>query len=616
MNASRFLWGDLTTGTVADEAGNVIGASVSGSGQGTYLGLWTTVGRINFIPDSQIPYIVHPTGEATYTAADGDSGLGMARQLRPLVILCDMYMPCGNGFRVCSAIREEQSLRHSFLIAMSGNMFDDTRKSAMEAGADEFMLKPLQPRPLLETLERIFTLRGGSTSDGAVHTTAAPQAPEPQPARPAAPVAQNFVRFWGVRGTLPVPGTRSLRYGGNTSCVTLELPGSLLIFDAGTGIKALGDELMGEAAAHVLGGAGVDGAVRCFIFRWLRAAGFKKVYSYVRGDNPVGLRAARCRQQPIGKLRYLRLRALRPWVFGAYGSDFPLLVRNGPAGEEARREKASRAWFESWLGKPLSKRSTGYHGMPEDYFASTADFISEALRLDPHADSVLDVGCDSAMVTRLVARRCRRLVGVDFIPGLLAEVPHDIADRQSPKRISLVAADGRLLPFRSDLFTKVYCCAVVHTLASREHGLRMVHELIRVCQPGGEVLVASIPDTGKRLYALLEKWRQADTLLDTLRLLLSLLLDTLRLLLSLALPRPLKSLVRSILGLERADGPSFLDYDVGALKRQFEAEGLECQIVQFPDSYWKRDFRRTRSNLLLRKRSRPQKQISRMASST
>jgi SAM-dependent methyltransferase len=351
-------------------------------------------------------------------------------------------------------------------------------------------------------------------------------------------------------------------------------------------------------------GRGVDGAVRCFIFGWLRAAGFKKIYSYVRGDNPVGLRAARRRQQPIGKLRYLRLRALRPWVLGAYGSGFPLLVRNGPASEEARREKASRAWFESWLGKPLSKRSTGYHGMPEGYFASTADFISEALRLDPHGDSVLDVGCDSAMVTRLVARRCRRLVGVDFIPGMLADIPLDIADRQSHKSISFVAADGRLLPFRSDLFPKVYCCAVIHTLASREHGLRMVHELIRVCQPGGEVLVASIPDTAKRLYALLEKWRQADDLLGKLRLLLSFLLGKLRLLLSLALPRPLKNLVRSILGLERGDGPSFLDYDVGALKRQFEAEGLECQIVQFPESYWKRDFRRTRSNLLLRKPSR------------
>ena len=43
------------------------------------------------------------------------------------------------------------------------------------------------------------------------------------------------IRFWGVRGTLPVSGHRSLRYGGNTSCVTLEFPrGQQFIFDAGS----------------------------------------------------------------------------------------------------------------------------------------------------------------------------------------------------------------------------------------------------------------------------------------------------------------------------------------------------------------------------------------------
>ena len=64
------------------------------------------------------------------------------------------------------------------------------------------------------------------------------------------------LRFWGVRGTLPIPGARTLRYGGNTSCVSLEVPDSpLFIFDAGTGIKALGDDIMrngGSSAGIIL----------------------------------------------------------------------------------------------------------------------------------------------------------------------------------------------------------------------------------------------------------------------------------------------------------------------------------------------------------------------------
>lgn len=53
-----------------------------------------------------------------------------------------------------------------------------------------------------------------------------------------------LVRFWGCRGSLPTPGPTTVRYGGNTSCLEVELDdGSILVLDAGTGICPLGDEL-------------------------------------------------------------------------------------------------------------------------------------------------------------------------------------------------------------------------------------------------------------------------------------------------------------------------------------------------------------------------------------
>lgn len=51
------------------------------------------------------------------------------------------------------------------------------------------------------------------------------------------------VKFWGVRGSMPVPGESTLRYGGNTSCVSVEFGDRLLIIDAGTGVRALGSSL-------------------------------------------------------------------------------------------------------------------------------------------------------------------------------------------------------------------------------------------------------------------------------------------------------------------------------------------------------------------------------------
>ena len=48
------------------------------------------------------------------------------------------------------------------------------------------------------------------------------------------------VTFWGVRGSTPVPGPDTARYGGNTPCVEVRAGDSIFILDAGTGIQAFG----------------------------------------------------------------------------------------------------------------------------------------------------------------------------------------------------------------------------------------------------------------------------------------------------------------------------------------------------------------------------------------
>lgn len=53
--------------------------------------------------------------------------------------------------------------------------------------------------------------------------------------------------FWGVRGSIPTSGPMFVRYGGNTPCVELTMDdGTVLILDAGTGIRALGDRLAAQ----------------------------------------------------------------------------------------------------------------------------------------------------------------------------------------------------------------------------------------------------------------------------------------------------------------------------------------------------------------------------------
>jgi phosphoribosyl 1,2-cyclic phosphodiesterase len=57
------------------------------------------------------------------------------------------------------------------------------------------------------------------------------------------------VRFWGVRGSIPCPGPDTVRYGGNTPCVEVRCGDHVLIFDAGTGIRALGHTLVDAGLA-------------------------------------------------------------------------------------------------------------------------------------------------------------------------------------------------------------------------------------------------------------------------------------------------------------------------------------------------------------------------------
>lgn len=54
------------------------------------------------------------------------------------------------------------------------------------------------------------------------------------------------INFWGVRGSIPCPGPETVRYGGNTPCVEMEVAGERLIFDGGTGLRVLGQSILDQ----------------------------------------------------------------------------------------------------------------------------------------------------------------------------------------------------------------------------------------------------------------------------------------------------------------------------------------------------------------------------------
>jgi phosphoribosyl 1,2-cyclic phosphodiesterase len=54
------------------------------------------------------------------------------------------------------------------------------------------------------------------------------------------------IKFWGVRGSIPTPGRATVRYGGNTTCIEIRIGDDIIILDAGTGLRLLGQSLLKE----------------------------------------------------------------------------------------------------------------------------------------------------------------------------------------------------------------------------------------------------------------------------------------------------------------------------------------------------------------------------------
>jgi len=149
------------------------------------------------------------------------SALSEILKQKPDCAILDIMMPELDGFELCKLLRSKRSLDTMKIVILTGKSYEFDRERAFSFGADGYFVKPVNPEQLTARLRNIIEDRIELT-------------------------------FWGVRGTLPVPGEKTLKYGGNTCCVTIEFPrDNLFIFDAGTGIKMYSDYLMAENQSRI-----------------------------------------------------------------------------------------------------------------------------------------------------------------------------------------------------------------------------------------------------------------------------------------------------------------------------------------------------------------------------
>ena len=83
------------------------------------------------------------------TASDGEAALRMVQAQRPDLVLSDVMMPRLDGFGLLSAIRADPRLRNLPVILVSARAGDEARIDGLDAGADDYLVKPFSARELL-----------------------------------------------------------------------------------------------------------------------------------------------------------------------------------------------------------------------------------------------------------------------------------------------------------------------------------------------------------------------------------------------------------------------------------------------------------------------------------
>jgi phosphoribosyl 1,2-cyclic phosphodiesterase/CheY-like chemotaxis protein len=165
-------------------------------------------------------------------ADTGEGGLELITKHRPAAVLCDLRTPKGNGFKVCRRIRDDGQLKGTRVLLTGVSRFENDRATAIAAGADDYLVKPIMPAELLASVAKC----GDAAATASVVSKV-----------PAGPVV---IRFWGVRGSIPTPGHDTAAVGGNTSCVEVRVGDHIIVLDAGSGIRGLGKALMRESKGN------------------------------------------------------------------------------------------------------------------------------------------------------------------------------------------------------------------------------------------------------------------------------------------------------------------------------------------------------------------------------
>lgn len=176
---------------------------------------------------------------------DSTKAIDEIKKLKPGLVITDIMMPGINGMEICKRIKSTPEIKSIKVIILSGKSYEKEKERAMMLGADYFISKPYDVKTFSKLIRSI--LEGTS-------------APPPPPSMAKQIEASSTIKIlnqelnekelkitaWGIRGlSYKLPTTNS-EFGRQSICLSVETNEDILIFDAGSGIYDLGEEIINK----------------------------------------------------------------------------------------------------------------------------------------------------------------------------------------------------------------------------------------------------------------------------------------------------------------------------------------------------------------------------------
>jgi len=105
-----------------------------------------------------LSYILEEEGYACSVASDGEEGLGLIKREKPDLVFLDINMPKMDGYQVCREIRLDPDIENIYVITLTAMGQDVDQKASLEAGANEYMLKPFNPKIIRKRVAEVLTV--------------------------------------------------------------------------------------------------------------------------------------------------------------------------------------------------------------------------------------------------------------------------------------------------------------------------------------------------------------------------------------------------------------------------------------------------------------------------